>query len=299
MIATKFKTPEQNQSLALMMMFVATSFMLFTNSLMHTLSQTYSAVQIVFFKGAFGFISLVFFIQQARTALHQATQWGPHIIRGCIGLLGNILWVKAVEHLILSDASALSLLSVFWGLSGAYIFLGEKLYLHRIVAAALCVLGALFILKPGTEIFAWEYLYPVGSSLCFGISDLIMRYTGQRDNVFTSIFALTMVMTMISGYLAWPQWIAPSSLDWIWLAGIGLLFGWGQFALAKAYALAEASFLAPFKLMRYPLMTLTGFVIFSEFPQTSNFIGSIGIFAALVVNWIYDHKSQKLSTPIQ
>lgn len=280
-------------------MLLTTILMLLTNSLMHQLSQTYSAVQIVFFKGLFGCVSLLPMLPRAKIALQTAIHWRLHFSRAFIGLIGNWLWVKALSELILADATALSLLSVIWGLLGAFLILKEPFRWHRIMVAAVALFSAFLILKPGTTSFRWEYCYAVGSSMSYAMSDLILRYTGKKDHVFTSVFVLTAVMTILGGIMSCWFWKTPNMLDFALLGLVGILYGIGQLSLAKAYALAEASFLAPIKLLRYPLMMVVGFIFFAEIPHLTNLLGASGILLSLVFLVYFDKRKANLQSTAQ
>lgn len=268
--------------------------MLITNSFMHKLSQTYDAAQIVFFKGLFGCLSLLPLMSKAELALKSAVHWRLHFARAFVGLLGNWLWIHALAGMILADATALSLLSVIWSLLGAFLILKERFRWHRFLVAGGALMSAMLILQPGTSSFRWEYFYAVGSSLSYAMSDLILRFTGQKDHFFTSVLVLTVVMTVAGGAFAYPAWKQPSEVDFMLLSLVGLLYGLGQQSLAKAYALAEASFLAPMKLLRYPLMMLVGFFFFAEVPHIQNFIGALGILLSLVLLLYFDNKKSEL-----
>lgn len=267
------------------MALMATSFMIVTNSLMHKLSQTYPATQIILMKGQFGLLSLIFFVKRFKKAFRETQYWHWHLIRGIVGVVGNLLWIQALSRLMIANASALSLTSAFWSMLGGWVILREYFSYHRLAAVCTGFLGCLMILKPGTAEFSVDSLYPIGSAICFAISDLILRFTGRRDDVTVSVLVLTSIMILYGGWNSYNCWITPSFTDSMWLIVIGLGYGWGQLCLAKSYALLEASFLAPFKFIRYPAMIGVGAIFFSERIDFYSFIGGSIILASLILAW--------------
>ncbi len=65
-----------------------------------------------------------------------------------------------------------------------------------------------------------------------------------------------------------------------WLLGFGPCAIIGHFALARAYGLADASFVSAIDYARLPFAALIGWILFSELSDVWTWIGASIIFAA-------------------
>jgi drug/metabolite transporter (DMT)-like permease len=89
---------------------------------------------------------------------------------------------------------------------------------------------------------------------------------GAKPAPLTAI--LLLFMTPVSLPLALLDWQTPSALQWPWLLLLGLLAALSHLSFAKAYQLAEVTFLAPFGFSKFIVGTLIGYLVFAEFPNS-------------------------------
>lgn len=78
-------------------------------------------------------------------------------------------------------------------------------------------------------------------------------------------------------------WSMPSLVDWVIMAGLGLVWASGMYMMARAYSLAQASVVAPFKYATLPINTVWGFLLWREVPTATTWIGAL----VTVVSGIY------------
>ncbi|WP_293452320.1 hypothetical protein [Planktotalea sp.] len=50
---------------------------------------------------------------------------------------------------------------------GAALFLGEPLGLRRIAGIAVALLGAIIVLRPGSDLFSSSALFPLAAAVCY------------------------------------------------------------------------------------------------------------------------------------
>ena len=123
----------------------------------------------------------------------------------------------------------------------------------------------------------------VPGTMFLGAGDIFMK---RLLAVGISERALLSILWLSSGAVFWILvlvfGIPPvSSLFWKAFAITAVLNIFGQFAWYRAFALEEASLIAPFRLLIPILVTGTGFIFLKELPSFSGFIGIVITVAGL------------------
>ncbi len=278
---------------------LSAAFALLSNILARQLSQCYPPMQILFFKGLVASCVLIIVAAAFPAVIRGAKAWGLHIIRGFIGLLGNYLSVVGLKHLMIADATALSLTSAFWGLFGGVALLNEKASPIRWLATLGGFLGALLIVKPGSINFNEYALYPLGAAFCFAVSVLIVRKTGRTDGPIPSMLGLYGIMMVCSIPWVMCEWTPVTAGDYLSLCSVGLVSIMSMYFITVAYILAEASYLAPYKFIRYPFSILIGLFYFGDVLHIGSLSGGVVIVVALWIvtaseRWIKKHPRNPL-----
>ncbi|USO01414.1 MAG: DMT family transporter [Alphaproteobacteria bacterium] len=262
---------------------VAAGVALISNILIRNLSQCYPPMQILFFKGVVALVLLTIFSFRSLCAVSGAQKWHWHVLRGAIGFIGNYLAVLGLRALPLADATALSLTSAFWGLWGGVVILKEQVSFARILATIVGFGGALFIIKPASLVFNVHTLYPLGAAFCFASSVLIVRYTGKSDGALPSLFGLYSVMTLAPLPWIFCGWTPILRGDIPALLAVGSLSIVSMYGVTTAYILAEASYVAPTKFVRYPLSLFAGIFYCGDTLDVTHTIGALVIVLAIWV----------------
>lgn len=248
------------------------------NSFVHYLGKGYSNLHIIFFKSIITFciLATIQLVRSPKRFMH-STQVCYQILRGAIGFTGVWFWVESLKSLPLSDASALSLTSALISAVGGYLIFKERVTWQKNIALLIGFLGVLIILKPRCACLG-AYVLPLLSASAFAASALLAKHVMKRDGAITTTLYLTLTMGFISSVFSWGS-VAASPLphDVVPLILIGVCYAVSQVTFVKAYQLAEASFLAPLKFLKFPLHTLWGICFFFEIPSITTLLGVLFI----------------------
>ena len=99
---------------------------------------------------------------------------------------------------------------------------------------------------------------------------------------------LLVLITPFNLFLAAPDFTLPvGQHTWVLLIGAGLFTALANWAIAKAYAVADASFVQPFDHAKLPLNVLAGFIVFGWVPPGRLWLGAAIIIAsvAFITQW--------------
>ena len=202
------------------------------------------------------------------------------LLRGALLLAGSLFFVSALKFMPLAEL--VTLISV--------IFLKEKIEPARWIAVICGFIGVLIIIRPGSGIFAWAALLPIGNATVFAIYQIVTRRLAGIDSPYTSIFYAGLVGTVLMAFTLPNVWTPPQTpLHALMFVTIGLLGAMGHLILIKAYHYAPASRLAPFSYSQLLWVTIIGFIVFNHFPDHWSLVG----IAILVASGIYTATHQR------
>ena len=182
-------------------------------------------------------------------------------IRTICGILGITANLYALQYLILSTASVLQDLSVFFVVIFSFIFLREKIRLWQIILICVGFLGALVVINP--------------TSVKFAIAPALAA-------IFGAAIILTPFMLMDYKVL--------SLHTTIFLILAGLCYIVVEFAMVSAYKYAPGREIAIFSYVDVVFSAALGFIVFGTFPKVTAIIGYVIIIAAAILLVLYNFK---------
>lgn len=204
-----------------------------------------------------------------------------HLIRVAAAVIGVQLWVAGLAHVPIWQAIALIMLSPFFVTLGANLFLDEAATLERWLAVTTGFAGGMIILAPWSESFSLYVLYPVGAAAFWALTSLLTKRMTRTESPESLTVYLLLLLTPVNFGLALEGGVAPGGgVTALILIAAGLLTALAQYAIAKAYAIADAAYLQPFDHLKLPLNVGFGVLAFGFVPPGSMWIGSLMILGA-------------------
>ena len=211
-------------------------------------------------------------------------------LRIFLALNAMLFGFTAVINMPMADATAIAFAKSFFVTIFAVLFLKETVGLYRWSAVAVGFLGVLVMLRPGAEGYSIYGLMAVGGAACAGMVMVIIRKLSRTDPPSTILAYQAIGVGLIMAVPAYIQWIPPTSTEWALLAAIGFVSYFAQKANIYAYSYGEASMLASLDYVRLIYATLFGWILFSELPSISTWVGA----AIIVLASIYTvHRESK------
>ena len=245
------------------------------------LGQSYAPVQIVFFQHFFGLIPVAVLVWRSGGLSSLRTRRPlVHALRGSLLFASMLLFFTALRGLPLAEAIAVTFtLPLFiTALSGP--LLGEAVGVRRWAAVIIGFMGALIMVRPGTEAFLPEALLVLTSAL---IAALAMLLTRRLTRTETDV-ALVTYTTVIAGLASLPflvlAWQAPSPGDLGLFALVGIGGGSGAYLLVVAFRNAPAAVVAPFDYTALIWASVFGWMLWRESPEPAVWIGAAIVAAA-------------------
>jgi drug/metabolite transporter (DMT)-like permease len=233
-----------------------------------------------------GQMLLVFLLVLPRLKTVVRTKYpGLQFFRSLLLMSATACFFTGLSLIPLSDAAALMSTNPVLITLGAAVFLGEKLGLRRIAGIVAAMIGALIIIRPGSDVFSAAALFPLGAAVCYSAYALLTRRVGADEDVWTSLFYTGFVGTVLLSLLVPFQWQTPSATDVALMVTVAIAGTTGQLALIQAFTKGEAAMLAPYSYTGLAFAAFWGVVFFSEIPDFWTIVGSLVIAGAGVYVW--------------
>ena len=245
------------------------------------LGQAYEPSQIVFFQSLFGLIPIAVFVWRSGGLSSLRTRRPfAHLLRGILLFATVLLFFTALRGMPLAEAIAVTFTAPLFvtALSGP--LLGEAVGVRRWAAVAVGFVGALIMVRPGTEAFRPEALWVMTSALMFALAMLLTRRLTRTETNVALVTYTTFITGLASLPLAILAWQAPSIGDLGLFAAVGVGGTSGNYLLVLAYRNAPAAVVAPFDYTKLIWASVFGWMLWRESPEPAVWIGAAVVAAA-------------------
>lgn len=209
-----------------------------------------------------------------------------HVERTLFGWGGVTCMFAAVAFIPMSDATAISFLNPVFGMLLAIPLLGERVGPWRWLAAAMALIGALILLRPGPDTFQVAALIALAAALLMGMELIFIKKLADREAPLQILLINNALGLGISSLAVLPVWGMPTGPQWAALIGIGVLMAAAQTCFINAMARADASFVTPFSYVTLFFAAIYDLIVFDVWPDWVSWTGAGVILAgAALLAW--------------
>lgn len=262
----------------------------FNDLVVKNISPKFPVMEIVFLKFLFGVLFLLPFIMKRRrfSTPRKHKRIILHSIRGLIFFSGISLWCYGLKFLPITIATVLSFTVPLFTLPLSYVFLKESVTWARWGSSLMGFLGITIIVIPSIYDFSWIAFTLIISSFLFAVLDIINKKFIDQNDIIGMLFwsaLITACLSMIPTYWVWEM---PTLHQVCLLAVSGMGANLVIYCLLKAFVYIEASALAPFHYLEFPLSLLTAFIFFQEIPSWYTILGASIIIVSMLFMTLYE-----------
>jgi drug/metabolite transporter (DMT)-like permease len=210
---------------------------------------------------------------------------GLQLARSILLLVATAVFFTALTYLGLAEASAVINLNPVLITLGAALFLGERFGMRRAIGVGAAMIGALIIIRPGTEVFSPATLLPLISASCYAGFMILTRKVGHDEDPRTSLLYAALLGAIITTAVVPFFWRTPELGHIGLMVGIGICGAAGQFLMILAVRYAEASAVAPYSYVGLLVSAFWGYMVFGDVPDAATWIGAGIIVASGIYIW--------------
>lgn len=212
------------------------------------------------------------------------------LVRALFLLFATFTFFTGLGRVELAAATAIVQVNPLMIVFVAWFVLGESLGWRKLAGVFVGLAGTFAIIRPGTEVFDPNVLYPLAAAAGYAGYTIMTRLLSRHESVWTNFTYTSVIGFALSTMLVPFFWTAPDGRDLaVMLLGAG--FGaCGQYLVVRALFVAEAGVVAPITYVSLVFAALFGAVFFGEYPDAWTYAGSAMI--ALSGIWIWRQESR-------
>ncbi len=239
------------------------------------LGNDFHAFQISFFRSFFSLIVISPFLIRAGAAQGGVKTKVPflQIVRGTVSALGIMMGFYAIVNLPLADAQAIRFSSSLFLVPLAAIFLKEKIGFRRTLAALVGFTGVLIMLDPGGD-YSFASFMALGAAIAFAFAAILVNIVSKYDEPVTLMFYSNIISVLIMIIPALMFWVTPNFDQFILIFIMAICASIAHNFFIRAYAVGEASVIAPIDYIRLLFSAVVDFLIFGIIFGLNTLIGS-------------------------
>jgi len=248
-------------------------------------SEQYPLGEVLFFRGFFGIMPLLFLIPPERFKnFYYTKRAGLHFLRCISGLIALISIFIALRSLPLATVVSITFAAPIFTTILSIIFLSEKVGFYRWLAVLVGFIGIIIISEPGFSSLNFYYIYPI--IFCLGLSyvAIAIRQLSKTEPVWLISLNFSILITL-AGVTTIPfGWIMPSIKDLFLLSSVGILGGFANLWLSQSYKYSEVSLVSPLKYLALIFGIFFGYMIWNEIPTMKTLLGaSLVIISSIII----------------
>ena len=269
-------------------MFIAVAAFSFMDALLKQFAAHYPPFQVSTLRAA---ASLPFVLVPmwlaGRLGELRPTRLGLHLVRGLLGVVMLATFVAALREAPLASVYSVYMAAPLLIAALAAWWLGERVDAGRWLAIVVGLAGVLVILQPRPGGLSWAAgVFATLSALCYALAAITARVPTRTERSPTMVVTFLVIVTLVAGGIAAPDWVSIRPGDWLLIAATGALGAIGQHAITEAFRHAPAAVVAPIEYTALLWGLGIDFVVWSVWPNTTMMGGATLVIAAgIYVAW--------------
>ena len=272
-------TTGQRTGTAVLIMVAASILAGFDAVIVRMLAGGVHPLTIAFFRALFGLCAVLPFMMR-RVQLLASPYRVAHVVRAGLKFASLVALFIAFAHAPLADATALNFTMPIFLTLGAWLFLKEEVAPSVIGGVLAGFVGVMIIVRPGAGTFDPWLLFALAGAILTAVSQLMLRRMALRDTTDRLVAWNLLAMVGLGLLAAVPVWVTPTPMQLGLLALQGVLGALNMTLITRAFAMANATYLAPLDFLRLPVVAVMAFLFFGEVAPVTTWIGAATIFIA-------------------
>jgi len=274
-------------------MLVTTFFFVCGDSAGKYLLQGYPLMQVAWCRFLFHFlIALLVAVIWFRDTVRANRPWAQ-LARSALLAILTVLFLVGLRSSDLATAFTIIFTSPLFVTVFSGLLLGERVGIRLGMGVIVGFLGAVIVVRPGLMPLSVGTLCLLASAILNALFQLATRHLRHDDKPMTTSLYTAVAGAVMLSPTGLMEWQMPDARGWLLFLAFGFFGGVAQLCMIRAFHVAQAATVAPFSYVSIVWATLSGLLIFGEFPDYWTLLG-----AALIVGsglYIF-HRERSSST---
>lgn len=272
----------------------AIALLTLSDSIIKWLSPDLPLHEITLFRSCFALVIVMIIVRMEGGMVTLRTRRPVlHFARGSLLVLANMFFFIGLSAMPIAETVVLFYTAPLFICILSQPVLGERVGLSRWLVILVGLIGAIVMLRPGSDLFRPISLLPIMAALCYAVMTMMTRKLGLQDKAGALTFYIQIAFIIISSitglvigdgsfdvYNSQPlsfllrAWTWPDPMQLQLLIACGAIVAIGGYLMSQAYRLGEASAVAPFEYASLPFALAVGFYLWGDWPDARAFIGT-------------------------
>lgn len=228
------------------------------------------------------------------------------LLRGALLLGSSTLAFHGLQHLPVAEFTAMVMLTPVLVTVLAAWFLHERVSTLRWALVFAAMSGALIVIRPGSGLFGWAVLLPLGAAFSNAAFQVLTSRLGHQESALTTNFYTgltgTAILTpvLLTSHVDYGGLLAVTPLQQLLLlVALGSFGTAGHLMLIMSLGRARTATLMPFVYTQIAFAALVGWLVFRDAPDFFGWVG-MGVIAAsgALSAWLNMRERQQLQDPV-
>lgn len=284
-----------------------------SDSIIKWLSADMALHQITLFRSLFALLAVMVFVYLEGGLVTLKTKRPLlHFVRGSTLVLANMFFFIALAAMPLAETVVLFYTAPLFICLLSQPVLGERVGTQRWIVIVVGMIGAIVMLRPGSDVFKLVSLLPIMAALCYAVMIMMTRKLGLQESAGALTFYIQIAFIVISsvvgiaigdgGFNVYDSsslefllraWYWPSLHQFQLLLLCGLIVACGGYLISQAYRLGEAPAVAPFEYASLPFALIIGYYLWGDWPDWPAFVGTGLIIGSGLLVVYLENRGQK------
>ena len=241
-------------------------------------------ITIIFYRAAVGLLVLLpwIIVRPSYTKIKLSSLKG-FLTRGLLSAISMSVWFYSITVLPLAVATALNFTSPLFTTLLAKTYLKEKISKNIILALILGFFGVIIVLRPGSQIFDYNSLMLLASSIMWAAGALVVKTLSNQYHSVTIILYKNLIISIILLPFAWPH-LQMLDINVIMLLILMAIAGnLSQIAMVRAYAKAPVSELMPYLFSTLLFTSILNYIFLDNNYDAMAWVGAILIIISAII----------------
>lgn len=260
--------------------------------------------QIIFSRSLLGIfaVALVYYLRGELSGCFVVQSPRAHLPWALFASTAMATWFVCITMIPLPEATAIGFIMPLLVVALAVFILNEKIRIVRWVAILSGLTGVGIIVWPrlgvGADHSSMSSIgaaLALGAALCWATAQIYLRRLTRTETSGSAVLSFSLATMALSLFSLPLGWVVPTAVDWGLIAICGIAGGFGQLCVAESLRFAEASVLAPFEYLAFPVASIAAIFLFDEYPDSNIWWGLPFVIAGGLLVIYREHQLGKIA----
>jgi len=247
--------------------------------------------EITFFRFMFGTIILLPFVMYYGVSTLKTSRPMVHFFRGLFLFLGMAGWTYGLTIAPVTTGTVITFTIPIFVLVLGVFFLSENIIWQRWLVTIVAFIGLIITLDINASDFNPQILVFVGAAVLFAGLDIINKKFVVKESMISMLFYSAIVTATLALPFALQYWLIPTLEELVLLFILGAGGSLILFFLLKAFSLADATALAPYRYFELVVSAIIAYIVFHEIAKDATILGSLVVIPSTLFI-IYSEKKE-------